>query len=104
MYEVLRGPLPPPTYWALHGRGRTRNGAWTRTRPVRTTVCSAKVYIAATHLEGMDRVESLLKGLGEGVQDVVALHTMTIIEEAVEGDNSLKVCDGPSAGCWCFEL
>ncbi len=54
-------------------------------------MCTAKVYIAATHLEGMERVEALLKGLGRGVQDVVALHTMTIIEEALEEDPSLKV-------------
>ncbi|CAL5223345.1 g5848 [Coccomyxa viridis] len=38
----------------------------------------------------MERVEALLKGLGRGVQDVVALHTMTIVEEALEEDPSLK--------------
>ena len=29
--------------------------------------------------------------MGPGVQDVIALHTMTIIEEAMEGDMSMKV-------------
>ena len=39
----------------------------------------------------MDRVDSLLRAMGPGVQDVIALHTMTIIEEAMEGDMSTKV-------------
>ena len=88
MFEVLHSPWSPVS---LHGRGCSRTSPLTRVRPARTIACTAKVYIAATHLEGMERVESLLEALGRGFQDVVALHTMTIIEQAVEGDASLKV-------------
>ena len=33
----------------------------------------------------------MLEILGPSVQDVIALHTMTIIEETLEGDTSIKV-------------
>lgn len=62
-----------------------------RSRPYPTSACAAKVYIAATHLEGMEGAESLLRVFGSNVQNVVALHTMTIIEEAVEGPDDAKV-------------
>ena len=58
---------------------------------MRISECAARIYIAATYLEGMDRVESMLEILGPSVQDVIALHTMTIIEETLEGDTSIKV-------------
>ena len=91
MFEVLHSPPLSSISWSKQGRGYTSTRSRTRKPPFRTTVCTAKVYIAATHLEGMERVEALLKGLGRGVQDVVALHTMTIVEEALEEDPSLKV-------------
>lgn len=55
-----------------------------------TTARAAKVYIAATHLEGMGRVESLLQALGRNAEDVIALHTMTIIEEAAEDETGAE--------------
>lgn len=61
-------------------------------RPCPYTVCASKVYVAATHLEGMEKAETLLRALGRNVQDVIALHTMTIIEDDVEGSADLKVC------------
>ena len=99
MLEVLHSLRPPSLTKAVHGRESTRISPRTRAWPICTTVCRARVYIAATHLEGMERVEALLKAVGPGVQNVIALHTMTIIEEAVEGDTSLKVCDRPSTAC-----
>ena len=49
------------------------------------------MYIAATTLEGMERVDSLLEALGRSAQKLAALHTMTIIEENVDGEADAKV-------------
>ena len=49
------------------------------------------MYIAATPLEGMERVDSLLQALGRSAQKLAALHTMTIIEEIVDGEADDKV-------------
>ena len=49
------------------------------------------MYIAATPLEGMERVDSLLEALGRSAQKLAALHTMTIIEENVDGEADAKV-------------
>ena len=86
-------PSPGP-----YGRGCACETPRSRPRLVCTSQCTARVYIAATHLEGLERVDSFLKMIGRGVQDVIALHTMTIVEEAVEEDTSLKVCDGTFSG------
>ena len=53
------------------------------------------MYIAATSLEGMERIDSLLEALGESAQKVAALHTMTIIEETVDGEADAKVLTPP---------
>lgn len=98
MLEGLLSPRSPSIAWTIHDRGCACKPPRSRPGLVRTTGCIARVYIAATHLEGMERVESFLKIVGRGVQDVIALHTMTIIEEAVEGETSLNVRSGSFSG------
>ena len=39
------------------------------------------MYLAVTHLEGLGRVEDMLQALGRSMPDVLALHTMTVVEE-----------------------
>lgn len=39
------------------------------------------VYLAATQLEGLGRVKDMLQSLGRSMPDVLALHTMTVVEE-----------------------
>ena len=53
------------------------------------------MYIAATPLDGMERVDSLLEALGRSAQKLAALHTMTIIEEGVDGKADVKVSKPP---------
>ncbi|CAK0784889.1 hypothetical protein CVIRNUC_008094 [Coccomyxa viridis] len=52
--------------------------------------CAARVYIAATPLEGMERIDSMLGALGRSAQKLAALHTMTIIEENIDGEADAK--------------
>lgn len=53
------------------------------------TVASAKIYVAATHLEGMQELGDMLEGLAPLAQDTAAVHTMTIIEEQTpEGEKA----------------
>ena len=66
-----------------------------RSRGCPLGACAARVYIAATHLEGMEGVDSLLKALGRSAQNLAALHTMTIIEETVHGEADAKVWKPP---------
>jgi hypothetical protein len=40
----------------------------------------------------MEKSGTLLREFGRNVEDVIALHTMTIIEDDVEGSADLKVC------------
>ena len=53
------------------------------------------MYIAATPLEGMERVDSLLEALGRSAQKLAALHTMTIIEDNVDEEADAKVSKPP---------
>jgi len=95
--EMLPGPHPQAI--PRGAQSNAQSNYWTgKTRRNRTAACAAKVYIAATHLEGMDRVGSLLQALGRNAEDVIALHTMTIIEEAAEDEPGAKAC-GTSL-CW----
>jgi len=89
--EMLHGPHHQA--FSRGAQSNVQSNPWTgKTRRNRTTACAAKVYIAATHLEGMDRVESLLQALGRNAEDVISLHTMTIIEEAAEDETGAKAC------------
>lgn len=53
------------------------------------------MYIAATPLEGMERIDSMLGALGRSAQKLAALHTMTIIEENIDGEADAKVLKPP---------
>lgn len=63
------------------------------------TLCSSKVYIAATYLEGMHTLENTFKALGNLADDAAAVHTMTIIEEQLPGAETLVSCCNLSAPC-----
>lgn len=86
----LRGSHYAAHSCALSERNTTKLGFRVRKQTgAQPTFASAKIYVAATHLEGMQELGDMLEGLAPLAQDTAAVHTMTIIEEQTpEGEKA----------------